>query len=411
MSIAEGSFASEENAQDRLFCTKENSAYLFHWGDLAEGRVAGQTRGGSGWLWANPPFTEYERVVAKLRSEGTRVVVLVPFWPKQRWFQDLQGMSCAQVLLKREEAQYRKEGESEFMPIATWDTMLLKIDTMTTPPPAQRTYLFVGESEAVKFVREARCAAYGVELRLSGSTGVYPWVIQCVFGEEGQIPVRVVKGGGMELVMRVRVRGSDGVTFWVRALVDTGSTANLVRGDIGGKLMVPSRSPVRIVQANGEPVRGGAREAELQVTFREREQPNDDEELVWRVTSLFHEAEMEDEMILGYPWLCEHKLAVLPVDRALGVGTDNRLIAGWEEEDEGFDHDDERAPDWAVRKLRLCVDDVVSLDGSEGECVSYLLTEAEMVEAVKGREGVYLEEVKARVMFLSGVSTKTWSRV
>ena len=66
-------------------------------------------------------------------------------------------MSCAQVLLKRGEAQYRKEGESEFMPIATWDTMMLKIDTMTTSPPAQRTYLSVGESEAVKFVREARC--------------------------------------------------------------------------------------------------------------------------------------------------------------------------------------------------------------------------------------------------------------
>ena len=80
-------------------------------------------------------------------------MVLVPFWPKQRWFQDLQGMSFAQVLLKREEAQYRKEGEREFMPIATWDTILLKIDTMTTPPPAQPTYLFEGESEAVDFVR------------------------------------------------------------------------------------------------------------------------------------------------------------------------------------------------------------------------------------------------------------------
>ena len=123
---------------------------------------------------------------------------------------------------------------------------------------ARSTYLCVGESEALKLLREARCAAYGVELRLSGSTGVYPWVIQCVFGEEGQIPVRVVKGGGMELVMRVRVRGSDGVTFWVRALIDTGSTANLVRGDIGGKLMMPSRSPVRIVQANGDSVKRGS---------------------------------------------------------------------------------------------------------------------------------------------------------
>ena len=39
-------FASGENAQESLFCTKENSAYLFHLGDLAEGRVARQTRGG-----------------------------------------------------------------------------------------------------------------------------------------------------------------------------------------------------------------------------------------------------------------------------------------------------------------------------------------------------------------------------
>ena len=44
----------------------------------------------------------------------------------------------------------------------------------------------------------------------------------------GQLPVRVPKGGGgLDLVMRVKARGSDGVTFWVRALVDTGSQANL----------------------------------------------------------------------------------------------------------------------------------------------------------------------------------------
>ena len=99
-------------------------------------------------------------------------------------------------------------------------------------------------------------------------------------------------GGGLELVMRVKVRGSDGVTFWVRALVDTGSQANLVRGDIAGKLLVPSRCPVRLVQANGDPVKRGAKEADLRVTFRKKVQPNDDEELVWRGTVLFHEAEM-----------------------------------------------------------------------------------------------------------------------
>ena len=43
----------------------------------------------------------------------------------------------------------------------------------------------------------------------------------------------------------------------------------------------------------------------------------------------------------------------------------------------------------------------MSLDGSEVECVMNPLTEDEMVEAVKGREGVDLEEVKARVMLMS----------
>ena len=103
----------------------------------------------------------------------------------------------------------------------------------------------------------ARSAAYGEDVCLSGSTGLFPWVTQCEFGLMGQLPVRVLKGGrGLELVMRVKARGSDGVNFWVRALVHTVSQANLVRGGIAGKLLVPSRCPVKIVQANGDPVKG-----------------------------------------------------------------------------------------------------------------------------------------------------------
>ena len=67
-------------------------------------------------------------------------------------------------------------------------------------------------------------------------------------------------------------------------------------------------------------------------------------------------------------------------------------------------------------KLRLCVDVVVLLDGSEDEFAMNPSTEDEMVEAVKGRDGAELEEVKARVMLmsdgvLSGVSTRSWLRV
>ena len=204
-------FASEENTQESSYCTKGNSAFQFHWGELAEGRVVGQTRGGPGWLWANPPFTEFERVVAKLQCEGTRVVVLAPYWPKQRWFQDLYAMSCAQVMLKRSEAQYRKEGEREFMPLAGWDTMLLTIDTTSTPSPAPHKFLTKGESDARSFVLRARSAGYGEDVCLSGSTGLFPWVTQCEFGLVGQLPVRVLKGGGgLELVMRVRQGGPMG---------------------------------------------------------------------------------------------------------------------------------------------------------------------------------------------------------
>ena len=139
------------------------------------------------------------------------MVLLAPYWPKQRWFQDLYDMSIAQVMLKRSEAQYRKEGERGFMPVAGWDTMLLKIDTMSTPSLAPHNLLTKGESDARSFVLRAHSAAYGEDVRLSGSTGFFPWVTQCEFGLVGHMPVRVLKGGGgLELVMRVRQGGPMG---------------------------------------------------------------------------------------------------------------------------------------------------------------------------------------------------------
>ena len=50
--------------------------------------------------------------------------------------------------------------------------------------------------------------------------------------------------------MRVKAKGSEGVIFWVRGLVDTWSQANLVRKEIASKLLVPIRFPGRIVQAS-----------------------------------------------------------------------------------------------------------------------------------------------------------------
>ena len=44
----------------------------------------------------------------------------------------------------------------------------------------------------------------------------------------------------------------------------------------------------------------------------------------------FHEAEIENDMILGYPWLQENRVAVLYGDNLLGVGEGcQNLVQGW----------------------------------------------------------------------------------
>ena len=104
--------------------------------------------------------------------------------------------------------------------------------------------------------------------------------------------------------------------------------------------------------------------------------------------------------------MCEHKLGVVPSDHALGPGPTNRLIAGWEEGDPGFAPENERVPDCAVRKLRLCVEDVVSREGSECDWRVDALDEDEMVEALNGRDGVAEEEVRLRTMLMSEGATE-----
>ena len=48
----------------------------------------------------------------------------------------------------------------------------------------------------------------------------------------------------------------------------------------------------------------------------------------------FQEADTEDELILGYPWLKENNLAVLTTEGALGCGWENEIIlTGWGKED------------------------------------------------------------------------------
>ena len=50
----------------------------------------------------------------------------------------------------------------------------------------------------------------------------------------------------------------------------------------------------------------------------------------WRLQGRFHDADIDDDMIVGYPWLQNHKVAVLAGEDALGVGRQiPYLLVGW----------------------------------------------------------------------------------
>ena len=79
----------------------------------------------------------------------------------------------------------------------------------------------------------------------------------------------------------------------------------------------------------------------------------------------FHEADIEDELIRGFPWLQENNLAVLTTEGALGCGWENEiLLTGWEKEDiEEGNHTREYPVTWKIRKMALHLTDETEMFG------------------------------------------------
>ena len=69
--------------------------------------------------------------------------------------------------------------------------------------------------------------------------------------EEMEEPVKLVKGRGKQMVFRLQVKARDGQPFWVRALVDTGEQARLIRTGLARDLVKPSTRTIRLPTAHG----------------------------------------------------------------------------------------------------------------------------------------------------------------
>ena len=116
-----------------------------------------------------------------------------------------------------------------------------------------------------------------------------------------------------------------------------------------------------MANANGEKLKGGDREVELDLDFKMkiRGQAKETNSEVLTLKGKFNEADIEDELILEFPWLQENNLAVLTTEEALGCGWENEiLLTGWEKEDiDGDNHTEEYPVTWKIRKMALHLTD------------------------------------------------------
>ena len=210
-------------------------------------------------MCANPSFKDYARLLGKLLKKKVRLVLLVPYWPKQWWFEPLRAMAERTVFMGRDQALYQKTGEGVHMPAASWDTMLPPIDTHNRPMRA--LLLDNGSRELSRAERENT-----MELDEVGGVVLLSWrtALEALLfsGEVGET-VTLVKGKWKQIVFRLQVKGKDRQPFWVRALVGTGAQSSLVK---------PSKRPLGLVTANGEVLGGGDKGVELMIHFQQRMQ-------------------------------------------------------------------------------------------------------------------------------------------
>ena len=76
-------------------------------------------------------------LLAKIKTEPVRVVVLSPYWPKQPWFDELSQLSESSHPLRREETRYLPKKGLPNPRGPYWDTVLFRIDTVKKSIPSE----------------------------------------------------------------------------------------------------------------------------------------------------------------------------------------------------------------------------------------------------------------------------------
>ena len=133
----------------------------------------------------------------------------------------------------------------------------------------------------------------------------------------------VEKGSARQLVMRLRATTCVGRDFWLNVLIDTGAEANLIKiGLLHTEEVRRSHRPLALRTADGSKMRGGTQEAVLRLAFDGGLQGGRE----WSVVAAFHDADLQMDAIIGFPWMQAQQLGVFPHLEALARWEEPRML-------------------------------------------------------------------------------------
>jgi hypothetical protein len=152
-------FANHKNAQEVLYCTRENSAFFYDWSSLIPST--------SSLLWANPPFSQLDRVLTKVAMESVQIVIVTPDWGDCPWRQLLEKLSVSQVQVPSGMSLYQADGCAKTLPPPSWNTLVSFLDSKTVKVPRHEL-----DSHLVKWV-ERKSRGWSLE-KLQEEVKRYP---------------------------------------------------------------------------------------------------------------------------------------------------------------------------------------------------------------------------------------------
>ena len=115
-------FANHNNNQESMYCTRQNNAFWYDWSELSND--------GDEVLWANPPFSQLDKVLTKIAmEENCKMVIVTPNWQGDYWMRILEKLSLKQMCLPARAPVYKGDWDKKPLPPPQWETLVTFIDT------------------------------------------------------------------------------------------------------------------------------------------------------------------------------------------------------------------------------------------------------------------------------------------